>query len=147
MKKVRDIYTKDPASISEDCSLKEAARIMAAHRVSGMAVTDDEGRVSGFISEHDLVHSAFSGRFRTAHDFLPRNFIQLANEMKAMGDKKVRDFMNRDPVCLTEEQPLTEAAEIILNRGLKLVPVVRERKAVGWLERSRLCDVLMEEPE
>lgn len=147
MKKVKDIFTPDLTAVSENTTLRETARILARHRLTGVAVVDEKGKVIGFISEADLVHSAFPSRFGTADDFLVHNFVHLAREMSQVGEKLVKDFMTEEVVYLTEDQTLAEAAELILGRGLKIVPVLREDKLIGWLERGKLCEALMKEGE
>jgi len=48
----------------------------------------------------------------------------------------VRDVMDRSVLCLSEEQSLTEAASLMVNRKLERVPVVREGALVGVLARE-----------
>src|SRR5262245_59063032 len=53
--RVQDVMTADVVTARPDMSLKEAARTMTTHGISGMPVLDDEGFVVGVISEADLI--------------------------------------------------------------------------------------------
>ena len=53
--RVKDVMTSDVVTARPEMTLKDAAREMAAHSISGMPVVDDEKRVIGVISEADLV--------------------------------------------------------------------------------------------
>lgn len=51
----KDVMTKDIACISPDTSVRHAAAIMLARRVSGLPVIDNEGRLAGILTEGDLM--------------------------------------------------------------------------------------------
>ncbi|MDI6822480.1 MAG: CBS domain-containing protein [Actinomycetota bacterium] len=143
--KIKEIMTRDLTAVSEDTTLKEAARIMARCRFSGLPVVDDEHRVMGIITEKDIIESAFPGRFGRTDEFFVRDFAVLARRMIQVGERYVRDFMTKEAVCVTEDDTILNAAEIMLVRGLKILPVVREEKLVGVVSRAELCRSLMEE--
>ena len=45
----------------------------------------------------------------------------------------VRDFMTRSVLCVSVDQPLNEAANMLVNRGVDQLPVVREGEFVGFI--------------
>lgn len=51
--KVDKVMTKDPITIAEDCTIEEAARLMADNNISGLPILRDEALV-GIITESDL---------------------------------------------------------------------------------------------
>jgi CBS domain-containing protein len=53
MLRVRDVMTTAVVSIRRDESIDQAFNLLLRHRISGLPVTDDEGRLQGVISEHD----------------------------------------------------------------------------------------------
>ena len=55
MLKVRDCMTNEVISISEDESAASAARIMARHNVGSLPVRGRGGRLSGIVTDRDLV--------------------------------------------------------------------------------------------
>jgi CBS domain-containing protein len=52
--KVRDVMTTDVLTVTPGTSLKEVARLLVGHRVSGLPVVAD-GTVVGVVSEGDLL--------------------------------------------------------------------------------------------
>ena len=51
----KDVMTMDITCISPDTSVRHAAAIMLARRVSGLPVIDNEGRLAGILTEGDLM--------------------------------------------------------------------------------------------
>lgn len=51
-----DIMTRKVVSVDAQTSIAEAARLMLRHRISGLQVTDQSGKVVGIITEDDLLH-------------------------------------------------------------------------------------------
>ncbi len=145
MKQVKDIMTRDLTAVSESTALKEVADILAHHRFPGVPVVDEEQRVIGFVSEKDLISSAFPGQFGVSDDFFVRDFAVLARQMSQAGESQVRDFMTRETICVREEDDLGYLAELMLSKGLKTIPVVRKGKLVGVVGRAELCQALMVE--
>lgn len=144
--KVKDFMTRDLTTVSEDTLLKDVARIMARHRLSGLPVVDREQRVVGFISDRDLIESAFPGRFSRDSDFfMISNFAQLAQQLSKVGESEAKDFMTSSPQCVTEETDETTLAELMIRHKHKIVPVVRDEKLVGVVSRTNLVGALMEE--
>jgi CBS domain-containing protein len=77
---------------------------------------------------------------------LPHQVRKLSGEYPAAGRKGrtsdaakemlVRDVMDRSVLCLPDDQPLSDAAALMVNKKLERVPVVREGAFVGLLTRE-----------
>ena len=52
---VVDVMTTDVIKVSPDTGIKDAARLMFRHRVSGLPVVDADGSLSGIITEADFL--------------------------------------------------------------------------------------------
>jgi CBS domain-containing protein len=52
--KIYEIMTQRPITISENASIREAARIMLDKKFSGLPVVDDAGHLIGIITESDI---------------------------------------------------------------------------------------------
>ena len=53
--KVDEVMTREGITTSPGTPIHEAARLMVAHTVSGLAVVEDAGTLVGVISEGDLI--------------------------------------------------------------------------------------------
>ena len=54
-RRVQDVMTPEVVTVGEQASFKELAATMADHRVSALPVLDAGGRVTGIVSEADLL--------------------------------------------------------------------------------------------
>jgi CBS domain-containing protein len=59
--KAKDVMTAGVAIVSPDNGVRLAAKLMLAHRVRGLPVIDDDGRLVGLISEGDLLRRSELG--------------------------------------------------------------------------------------
>ena len=50
----------------------------------------------------------------------------------------VRDVMDRSVLCVSEDQPLAEVANMMITRNIEQFPVVREGQLVGLLTRAEI---------
>jgi CBS domain-containing protein len=55
-----DLATKDVITASEDITIKEAAEIMASHRISSLVLVDPHGLPSGMVTDRDLRNKVVS---------------------------------------------------------------------------------------
>ena len=55
MLKVRDLMTAEVVTVSPTTPIKDVARLLVQHRISGMPVVEHGGRVVGVVSEGDLL--------------------------------------------------------------------------------------------
>jgi len=53
-----------------------------------------------------------------------------------------RDFMTRTVLCVSEEQSLSEAANMMVNKDVEQLPVVREGELVGFVTRDSILRAL-----
>ena len=59
--KVADVMTNEVVTVPPGASLKEAARLLIEHRISGLPVVDNQNHVLGVVSEADVLPEG-SGR-------------------------------------------------------------------------------------
>jgi CBS domain-containing protein len=53
--------TRDVVAVTKDMPLKDVARTMAAHSISGVPVVDGAGKLVGMVSRADIVHHSYPG--------------------------------------------------------------------------------------
>jgi CBS domain-containing protein len=112
-----------------------AARLMLEHKISGLPVVTDGGRVVGIISEHDLLRGGNSD-VQTERSHWLRLMIErvnLADESARFQERMACEVMTPDPVTITESAPLEEAGRIIGENDIKRLPVVRDNKLLALL--------------
>lgn len=103
----------EPVGVAPEAPVAEAVRLMERHGISGLLVTDGEGRLVGILTHRDLRFDADS-------------------------DKRVRDLMTRElhtvPVgAIADGRGLDEARAILHRHRVEKLPVVDERGAPAGL--------------
>ena len=133
--KVRDIMTTDPVKVTGDTRLKEAARLMVRHRVSGLPVVDEGGKLIGILSEGDFIRRE-AGRDRP-HGVSLLDAVFGEGELEPVGAETVSEVMTRSVVTITPEATVGEAARVMGRRNVKRLPVVDlEGELIGIVSRA-----------
>jgi CBS domain-containing protein len=123
---VLDLMTTEVVKVSPDTGIKEAAQLMFRHRVSGLPVVDDAGRVAGIITEADFL------RMEVARG--------EAEDPKPI--EKVSQVMSSGVVTIAPEEGLAEAAKIMVVQDVKRLPVVDdEGRMQGIISRLDIVAV------
>ncbi len=76
-------------------------------------------------------------------DLLPRVHSRRGRHASHMGGEILaRDVMTRSVMCVSEDQSLVDAANLMVNRDVNALPVVREGVLVGFLHRDTVLKSL-----
>jgi len=139
--KVREIMTRDLTAVEPDVPVRELIFIFENAEVPNMPVVNEDGMLIGFISEKDLIRAALPGYFEMLHSasFIP-DMNQLARKLTQIADDPIEKYMSRDVHYVTEEDDDLRAADLVIRKGVKNLPVVDEN---GYLVgRVRRIDLL-----
>ncbi|WFU04942.1 CBS domain-containing protein (plasmid) [Rhizobium sp. CB3171] len=138
---VRDVMKVRIIKVSPDNSVKQAAELMLANRVSGIPVIDDEGQLVGLITEGDLLRRSELGHRTMADESLsPEEKARTYIKSNAW---KVADVMSRNPVSIGEDTPLARVANLMEEHGIKRLPVTRAGAVVGIVSRADLLQAII----
>lgn len=146
---VRDIMTPQVLSARPDQTLGEVARMMMDKDVRALPVVDVHGSLVGMVTHRELLkylipdylQKSKSGKFRA----LPANMMAGQGNVDPRG-LPVKDVMSRSVLCLSEDQTLTDVANLMNNKDVDRFPVVREGIVVGFLTRADLIRRLVANP-
>ena len=127
-----------------DTTVAEAAEILAAHRISGVPVVDDEGGVMGFLSEKDIVKAALPGYFDLLNDssFLP-DYGQFRKHLQRVSLDTVEKYMKKDVIVFDEQDTDLHVAMTLITKNLKRAPVVHDGVFAGSISRADLLDHIL----
>jgi CBS domain-containing protein len=104
---VAELMTRDPIVANVDMPLLKAAQLMDLHRVTGLPVIDDGGRLIGVISQTDLLHA------RTTEAL-----------WQAWPGLTVRHLMSQPAVAVRSDTTIAEAAELMERARIHRVVVL-----------------------
>jgi CBS domain-containing protein len=106
------IMTRNVLTAKAETPVVDIVRLMAKNRITGLPVVDADGHLIGVVSESDIIGKA--------------------------GDT-VADIMTNGSWTVNEDTTLGEAAEVMLRRRIRRLPVVRgDNELIGLLSRSDL---------
>jgi CBS domain-containing protein len=108
---IADAIDRDPATTTPDRSLDEVALELIGRGLSGMPVLDADGRLVGIVSEYDLI---------------------------AKRGRTVGEVMSRGVVSAAEDAEAAELAGLMGLHGIRLVPICRDERLVGVVDRGDL---------
>jgi CBS domain-containing protein len=138
--KVSDVMTHRVISVTPEVSIVEAARLMLAAKISGLAVVDYSGNLVGIVTEGDFLRRAETGTTRRRPRWL--EFVtspgKLAEEYTRSHGRKVSEIMTAEPQSVTEQTSLGEAVELMERHRIKRLPVLRDGRPVGMVSRANL---------
>ncbi len=132
--RVKDAMTPSPHAVDADTPLAEVVRLLLRHSFNGVPVIDADGRPEGIITQRDLIRRAgMPVRLGLLTQFGEREVNEFLTSIEGM---KASDVMTRPVVTVREDQRLGEAAALMLEKGLKRLPVVDgEGRLTGMLSR------------
>jgi CBS-domain-containing membrane protein len=136
--RVRDVMTRDVATVAPDTSLKDVARELVARGISGVPVVDEDGRVVGVVSEADVLakerrepEDDGGGLARFVHR-------QDPNARSKRDARLAGEAMTSPAITIEPFWTIPSAAQIMLDRSINRLPVVQDGRLVGIVTRADL---------
>jgi CBS domain-containing protein len=138
---VRDVMSSLPISVRETASFKEIAATLRECRVSAFPVLDADGKVTGVVSEADLlVKEAVLGEPGGIGRFLA-DLVHHATQAKARGITAA-DLMTSPAVTISPDDTVEHAAWLMFTRKVKRLPVVNpDGRLAGIISRTDILVV------
>ena len=136
--RVQDLMTTNVLTVRTSAPLKDAAALLAEHRISGLPVVDDDRRVLGVLSEGDILFKESGPSERPS--MLGRLLALPSNGVDPkLAARTVGEAMSAPAVTIGPRRPVTEAATTMIEEGVNRLPVVDdERRLIGIVTRADL---------
>ncbi|MFJ9668844.1 CBS domain-containing protein [Streptomyces sp. NPDC101219] len=142
--KVGSVMTTDVVRADYGTPFKEVARLLAAHRISGLPVVDEDDRVIGVLSQTDLItrQAATPGpRRRFPFPGLTRGARRQAAKANA---RTAGRLMTEPPVTTHADDTVVQAARTMARHQVERLPVLDEEdRLVGIVTRRDLLQVFL----
>jgi CBS domain-containing protein len=114
---ITDVMTTDVIAVRRSATLPRAIELMLQHRHTALPVVEGDGRLVGLVSEADL----------------------LGDPLYTQGPRRtVGDVMTSAPITVDVDATVGAARDLIAERGLRLLPVIKEGVLFGVVGRSDL---------
>ena len=136
--RVVDLMASEVISVQRTTPLRESARIMVEHGISGLPVTNDEGTLVGIISEGDFLRKEVDRGALTGTGLLGLLFDNRESLAEA---EMVGEVMSDNVFTISPDATLVEAARTMTTHGVKRLPVVdRDGKLLGIISRRDIVN-------
>jgi CBS domain-containing protein len=119
----KDVMKRPVISTKKGASARDIALQLVSGHFSGMPVIDDEERVIGVVTEHDL--------------------LDQVREGKDLGKLVVEDVMQRNPITLDVNASLSDVLDIMLENGILRILVTDGLRLVGVISRSAILRIVL----
>ena len=116
---VQDVMNTDVKTIAENSSVQEAAEQMKKYRIGSLIVIHDS-KMIGILTERNIMDN-------------------LVAEAADASKVKVKDIMRKDVVMVNPEKDITDAAQLMIDKNIKKLPVIKNGKLVGIITASDIC--------
>ncbi len=149
--KVRDIMHTEWPTLRPQDTVEAAIRLFAEAHISGVPVVESEELV-GIVTEGDLI-------FREA-DIRSPGFLDILGGLVPLGDWNeyrqealksaavtVGEVMTGDPITASLDTSLSEAATIMAEQRIKILPVAEEKRLHGVITRMDILVLHLLHPE
>ncbi len=110
--KVKDIMTAPAVSINSDATVEEAAKVMRRHNIGSIPVTDDSGKLSGVLTDRDIVIRA----------------VARGMDIK---ERTVNEIMTQKVVFVSPKTDIEKTARTMAHDRIRRLPVIEHDRLVG----------------
>jgi len=126
---VEDAVEEVHHRVGPDTPLAEIIDAIVRRHVGAVPVVGERSEVLGIITAGDALDQMLRGK--------------VTDKAGPAGDRlTARDVMTRALLCVSEGQPLIEAAHMMVHKNVQQLPVVRDCELIGMITRSKVLRAL-----
>ena len=114
-------------TIAPDGKVSEAVSIMSQHNMGSLVVMD-RGRMVGMLTFQEILGALERGR-------------------GALGESKVGDIMDRDPVVASPGMEVNDLRRTMIDSGARYLPVMERDKLIGVISFRDVAKAVLEEQD
>lgn len=137
----REFMTTDVIKIDASATIGQAVQLLRKHMISGLPVTDAQGRVIGVITGGDVLRAIQQRAQKIYHSlFGPTQVIIDENvwneDSNRLLNLPVEKMMSRSPFTVHPATPVGEIADLMIRQNIRRVFVLDNDKLVGIITRN-----------
>ena len=130
--RVGDHMTKEPFTVGEDASMKEAVELLRQHHIRHLPVVQGP-KLIGIVTDRDV---------RKASPSLLSG-VDIGEYEEVLASTPISRIMTREPFTLTADTELSQAVQLMVDKKIGAVPVVNGEDLVGIFTEIDALKVLM----
>lgn len=147
--KIKELMTPDPVVVPPHMRVEALVRLLADRHLSGVFVVDAAGAPLGVVTEADLVRR-LAPEGEEGLSWIARIFVdadRAATHYARAHGRSAGDVMSPTLVSVEEDAPAAEAAQLMRERRIRRVAVMRSGRLVGVVSRADLLKAVQAQPD
>jgi acetoin utilization protein AcuB len=125
---------KHPLTVKPDAPVDATLKRMKEERIRRFPVVGDEGELVGIVSQTDLLYAAPS----------PATSLSVYEMHYLYSRIEVSQVMTEDVITVEHDDPIEEAARLMIDHRIGGLPVVRDGNLVGIITETDIFKAFME---
>jgi CBS domain-containing protein len=134
---VEDIMTREVVTVPPGATLKQAAHLLVAHRISGLPVVDNHGHALGVVSEADVLPKE-AGEPPAPPPLAWLVGFDVEVDRSKLEARLVGEAMSSPALTIEADQAVGRAARLMIEKDINRLPVVEGGELVGIVTRADL---------
>lgn len=145
---VKEIMTPDPITVNAAMEVVEAAKILLDHRINGLPVVDEAGKLVGILCQSDIIAQQKNLPVPSLFSFLD-GYINLSSmkgiekEVRKIAATAVSDAMTPNPVTVSLDSSIETVAALMVDNNFHTLPVVLDGRLVGIIGKEDVLRTLL----
>ena len=131
---VRQRMTANPITVKSDLPVSEALSFMRQKNIRRLPVLDKRGKLVGIVAEKDLLYASPS----------PATSLSVYEVGYLLTKLQVKKVMTKDIITVQANQPLEEAARIMIDNKVGGLPVMEAGKMIGIITETDIFTTILE---
>ncbi|MEW5796309.1 MAG: CBS domain-containing protein [Candidatus Zixiibacteriota bacterium] len=141
---VKDVMRHNVAKVTPEDTLKEVANRMFRHRLSALAVVDQNDKLLGVIDDRDLIKAALPDYKALISNLNYSLDVEPFEELLKREDKiKVAQLFRQDYEVVSPDTRIVEVAAMMIFKDVRRVFVTDQHTLVGVLLRKDIVNMVI----
>jgi len=124
---LKDIMVKNVITVNPNATVKDATKLMNKHNI-GCLIVVGKGKVVGIVTERDILR-------------------KIVETSKNPEKTKISEIMSTKLLVAAPNMDVVDAAKIMLQRKIKKLPIVTNKKLVGLVSLTDIARTVRIQPE
>jgi CBS domain-containing protein len=142
---VQEAMSNRFARIRAGSTMFQAAETVALAGSSDLMVIDEDGGFVGVLSEGDILRAALPDveEMLEAGGSLDVAFARFVEKAHDLSTLPIAPLIIRNPITVAPDDHVTRAVVVLVERGIRLLPVVSAGRLLGVISRADVCNAVV----
>jgi CBS domain-containing protein len=131
---VRDVMSTGVLTAKKTDTLRSVVIKMLSRHCGAIPVVEDDGKLIGLVAVRDVMIPLYPQYGDYIHDNVhSRDFVEMEEGFPSVLKKNVEEVMSMNPLTVSPDDPILEAASYMGLKHFRRIPVVEGEKLVGMV--------------